>query len=76
MSDDKDFTVQFVTGASTIVRVKAPNHEEAIDKAHAEVFAQPCHQCSNSFDLAGEWEPVCVIDDETNEILWEEPFVD
>lgn len=66
-----EYTVHFVTCASTSVRVQAEDPDDAIDRAYGDVYASLCHQCSRQLEVAGDWEPECVIDEESNDVVWE-----
>lgn len=72
MSDEKEFVVHLSAPASTFVKVTAVDYDEAIEKACNEVHIGLCHQCDREVDVSDVWEPVCVVDDETNGVVWEE----
>ncbi len=65
------YTVHFTSTASTSVTLEAGDPEEAIDKAYEELHVFVCHQCAEEFDIAGEWEPY-VVDDENGREVWSE----
>ena len=68
------FTVYFTTPASMSVTVEAEDYDEAIETAWDKIarpgsFVYASHP--RGFDLAGEWEPECVVDD-SDKTVWSE----
>lgn len=70
------YRVAMVQTASTMVEVEAEDVDDAIDKAWQEAPGGLCAQCSGwghgpGIDLAGDWEPSEVFDDQNNQV-WNE----
>ena len=63
-----EYTVYFSRPAEAIVRAEAEDPEDAIDKAWDDLPGALCHQCAGDYQLAGEWEPEVVTDEDGNEV--------
>lgn len=64
-----EYTVYFSQSVGAVERVEADDPEDAIDKTWDNLPHSLCHQCACEFDLAGDWEPDIVVD-ENNKEVW------
>jgi len=63
-----EYTVYFSQSAEAIIRVEADDPDDAIDRAWDQLPGSLCHQCAEDVQLAGDWEPALVFDDDDKEV--------